>query len=983
MTDLVATELRVEHAPNPLGTDVPRPRFSWVPRTEQTAYQIVVASDPALLPDRPDVWDSGVVRTDRSFDIRYAGPPLSSRTRYWWTVRLSESSDWAPVSWWETALDQADWTARWIGNAPSDSVLPLRYAERDIPAVLAPDHSLGQSFRADRPIDSISVCLMTWGERDRHCTATLHRDGPDGEIVAREEVTRTGDFFSWWLAPQPALPPGPYYLELSGANGDIGWWTAQHGAIPGGQAYADGEPVPGLRTLAVEPVPPPEPLLRKDFSLPAGIAQARLYATGLGYHELFLNGQRVGDAVLDPPITDYQTRVLYSCHDVTGLLRAGGNTVAATLGRGFYGMRQASVWGWNCAVWNADPRLLCQLEITLESGEKHTIGTDESWRITDGPTIADTSYGGETYDARLARTGWTEPGYDDSSWASAATVAAPLGTLRVAALPPTTIVGEFAVESTNELPDGSTVHDFGRVTSGWPTVTTTGAAGTELVLRYGEKLRDDGSVDHENWHAVGDAQTDRYILAGTVPSGSAPQAPLRTANEQWRPRFSYKGFRYVQTSGAKASVTAHPVHTNVEDAGDFHCSDDLLNWIEEATRTTVLNNLQGIPTDTPLYEKNGWTADAHLIAETAIHDFDMHRFFAKWLDDIRDAQLPDGGIPVIVPTPGWGTFTDPAWSDAYPLLAWNLYEYYGDADVLAEHYEPLRRYTEMLRTTCRAADWLWPLFSHGDWLAPGYSLAPEGPKLAGTAYAYLAARRMTQIAETLGQAGDAERYAEFARDVSQAFDKTFLDRDNAIYKTDIETEYRQASNVLPLAFGLVPDDFVEPVVANLVRDIVDVHDGHLNVGALGVKHLLPVLSRHGRADLALTVALQRTYPSWGQWREKGATSMWEAWDLDARSHDHYFLGTVSQWLHEDVAGLRPAAPGFAEIEVRPRCIGDPRLTHASARYQSIRGEIAVSWATGGDIEVTVPFGARAHVHTPAGVETVGAGTHRVQLRPQL
>lgn len=979
MGDLVATELQVEHAPNPLGIDVARPRFSWVPRASangqtQTAFQVVVASDAALLPDRPDVWDSGSVSTDRSFDIRYAGPPLASRTRYWWTVRLTdgagETSDWAPVARWEMALGPQDWTARWIGNTPADSMLPLRYAERDIPAVLAPDHTLGQSFQADRSIDTISVCLMTWGESGRRCTATLRRDGPDGDVVAREEVTHTGDFFSWWLAPQPALPPGVYYLELSGANAEIGWWTAQHGAIPGGQAYADGAPVPGLRTLAVEPVPSPEPLLRKDFSVRADIASARLYATGLGYHELFLNGERVGDAVLDPPITNYQERVLYSCHDVTELLRSGDNTVAATLGRGFYGMRQASVWAWNTAPWNAEPRLLCQLEIALKNGERHTIVSDGSWRITDGPTIADTCYGGDTYDARREPSGWTKAGFDDSTWPRAATVAAPLGRLRAAALPPITVAGEFPTENTTELPDGSTVHDFGRVTSGWATVAATGEAGAELVLRYGEKVRDDGSVDHENWHAVGDAQTDRYILSGN-------------GTETWQPRFSYKGFRYVQTSGASASLTAHPVHTNVEPTGDFHCSDDLLNWIEDATRTTILNNLHGIPTDTPLYEKNGWTADAHLIAETAIHDFDMHRFFGKWLDDLRDAQLPDGGIPVIVPTPGWGTFTDPAWSDAYPLLAWNLYEYYGDADVLADHYEPLRRYTEKLRATCRSAGWLWPAFSHGDWLAPGHSLPPEGPKLAGTAYAFLAARRMAQIAEVLQQPGDAERYAEFAEDVAQAFDKEFLDRDNAIYRTDIEVGYRQASNVLPLALGLVPDDFVEPVVGNLVRDITEVHNGHLNVGALGVKHLLPVLSKHGQAELALTVALQRTYPSWGQWRDKGATTMWEAWDLDSRSHDHYFLGTVSQWLHEDVAGLRPVAPGFAEIEVRPRFLDDSRLTHASARYHSIRGDISVSWRAGEYLEVTVPVGSRAHVHTGRGAEIVGPGTHRIQLSPQL
>ncbi|HEX3815990.1 MAG TPA: family 78 glycoside hydrolase catalytic domain [Mycobacteriales bacterium] len=991
MSPLAVTACRTEYADRPLGVDVRRPHLSWLldagtSDATQTAYHVVVASDPALLPDRPDIWDSGVVRGDQSYGIRYAGPPLASRRRYFWAVQVSDAADrmseWSAPTWWETALlDETDWQARWIGNPPTDNLLPLRYSDRDEPVRLAPGHSLGQSFTADVPATSISVCLMSWGAAGLRCTATLRRSGPDGAVVAEKNVDRIGDFFSWWLTPDSPLPPDIYYLELSEATADIGWWSHQKAAVPGGKAYADGVEVPGGRTISVETTAAPAPLLRTEFEVTPDIVSARLYATGLGYHELFLNGERIGEAVLDPATTNYQKTVLYNCYDVTGLLRTGANALGATLGRGFYGMREASVWAWNSAPWADEPKLLCQLEIVRADGSTKTVVSDDGWRIVDGPTRSDATYCGDLYDSTVEPVGWKSAGFDDGAWRPAATVAAPTGALRVQAMPPITVAGAIEPVAVDTRPDGSRVYDFGRVTAGWTTLRATGERGAAISLRYGEKLRESGDVDNDNWHVDGETQSDCYVLSGT-------------GEETWQPSFGYKGFRYVQTTAvgdiAQESLLAHPVHTAVAPAGEFFCSDELLNWIDRATGDTVLNNLQGIPTDTPFFEKNGWTADAHLIAESAIHRFDMHRFFRKWLGDFRDAQFDDGGIPVIVPTSGWGAFTDPSWTDAYPLIAWNLYEFYGDLDVLAEHYEPLRRYTERLRDVCRTSGWLWPLFSHADWLPPGYTLAPEGPKVAGSVFVQVAARKMSDIARLLGRAGDAERYATFADDVTQAFNDAFLDKETGTYNSDIEAGYRQASNVLPLAFGMVPDDQVDAVVERLVRDVRDDHSGHLNTGALATKYLLPVLSAHGHADLALTVALQRTHPSWGFWRDQGAETLWEAWDADARSHDHYFLGTATQWLHEDIAGLRPGAPGFAEIEVRPVCLDDPRLTHASARYSSVRGEIAVSWRTSDgrvELDVTVPVGARARVHlpgpisgavaAPAGPVTVGPGTHRL------
>lgn len=988
MSALTLTRLTVQHAPTPLGVDVRRPRFSWVATStgrdeRQSAYQIVVASRPELVPYAPDVWDSGPVASGWPHDIRYGGPALDSTRRYWWAVRVADAagslSAWSETSWWEMALlDESDWRARWIGYPAPDSVLPLRYAERDEPVRLSPGHTLGQSFAADAPATSVSVCLMSWGASGLRCTATLRRDGPDGAVLARDEVDRIGDFFSWWLHLDEPLEPGTYYLELSASTGDIGWWSHHKATVPGGLSYADGVVVPGGRMLSVETTTRPAPLLRAEFVVPEDIVRARLYGTGLGYHELYLNGSKVGPAVLDPATTNYRRRVLYSCYDVTELLRPGRNALGAVLGRGFYGVRQASVWAWNSAPWAGEPRLLCQLELTHPDGSVSRVVSDEQWKVADGPTRSDATYCGDVYDAQAEPVGWPEPGFDDSGWANAATLPAPTGTLRVQAMPPITPSGAMEPVEVVTRPDGSKVFDFGRATAGWARMRVNGEAGTEVTLRYGEKLHKSGVVNTDNWHVDGATQVDRYIMAGSA---------------SWEPRFSYKGFRYVQAESSRpvtVHVSAVPVHNSVPPAGQFTSSNELLNWIDRATGDTILNNLHGIPTDTPFFEKNGWTGDAHLIAESAMHRFDMQLFFRKWLNDLRDAQLPDGGIPVIAPTPGWGEFTDPSWSSAYPLIAWNLYEFYGDADVLAEHYEPMRRYIERIRDTCRSAGWLWPAFSHGDWLAPGHELPPEGPKIAGTAFTYHAAQRMSAIAGVLGRAADSDRYAAFAADVAQAFNQEFLDKDSAVYATDIEAGYRQASNVLPLAFGLVPPDFVDPVVANLVRDVREVHNGHLNTGALATKYLLPVLSAHGQAELALTVALQDTHPSWGFWRAQGAQTLWEAWDADARSHDHFFLGTATQWLHQHLAGLRPTGPGWSEFEVRPVCLTDTRVTRASARYTSVRGDVAVAWQRAADeveVALTVPVGTRAEVHLPGpisgdvlaegGQVSVGSGTYRL------
>src|SRR5919202_1332775 len=429
MSPLRAADLTVDHAHHALGVDELAPRLGWTlhadqPGQQQTAYHVLVASSVEVLAaDQSDVWDSGVIRHTRP-GARYAGPALRSRARYRWRVRVfdrtGQPSAWSPVGWWEMGLlEPTDWSAVWIGRPAPSTRASVRQLRLGQPTRLQPGHTLGQSFTAEAPFASLSIHLTSDSAAEVECTLALRRHGPSGEEVQRKLVTLRpgpGEYFSHWLAADEAWPPGVYYVEVSGATADACWWTDPDAELPAGHAFADAQVVAGARTLVVGPPPAPSPLLRKQFRLPASVASARLYATGLGYHELFLNGRRVGERLLTPAATNYDRRVLYTCHDVTALLRAGSNVVAAVLGHGFYRVQVANVWGWNAAPWSDDPKLLCQLEVRCTDGSQAVVTSDATWRTLDGPTRRDCVYGGETYDARREPRGWMRPDFDDTAW---------------------------------------------------------------------------------------------------------------------------------------------------------------------------------------------------------------------------------------------------------------------------------------------------------------------------------------------------------------------------------------------------------------------------------------------------------------------------------------------------------------------------------------------------------------------------------------
>ena len=699
----------------------------------------------------------------------------------------------------------------------------------------------------------------------------------------------------------------------------------------------------------------PAPFLRRDFPLRPGIKRARLYASGVGSLELHLNGHKVGgNRERDPGYTDFNKRVLYVTHDVTSLLRPGvTNTIGAILGTGWYDVHDRAVWGFEHASWRGRPRLQLMLVVDYNDGQTQAIVSDNSWRATSqGPIRFDGIYSGEIYDGRREMPGWDEPGFADDSWPAADMLPAPAGKLTALRCPPIAIVKTIIPKAITQPKPGVYVVDMGENFSGHAQLTVQGPAGTRIQMRYGECLADDGMVDRssisEFMPPPRPFQTDAYICKG---SGA----------ETWEQRFSYSGFRYIEVTGfpgqpTVANFRGRFAHTDLEPAGEFSCSNDGLNQVQQATVQSYLCNAQNIPTDCPTREKNGWTGDAHLAAEAGLMNYRSATFYTKWLDDLKDNQMADGRIGVIVPTAGWGLGDcQPAWDSAYPFIAWDLYKYYGDRRILAEHYDRLRLYVDYL-TGKTANGIIAKTDALGDW-CPWSTETPS--QLTATDFLYEDARIVSQAAALLGHAGDAAKYAALAEKAKAGFNEKFFDATNNSYANGSQTALAGA-----LYFGLVPVERQPAVLGNLARQVETL--GHIDTGILGAKWLPAALSAGHRSDAAYLAVSQTNQPGWIAMAQESKT-LWEQW-RKPHSRNHIMFGSVSGWFYQWLAGIScdPAQPGFKHIIIQPQPVGE--LTWVKGAYDSIHGRIVSNWSRQAGVltmDITIPANTTATIYVPA------------------
>jgi alpha-L-rhamnosidase len=762
-------------------------------------------------------------------------------------------------------------------------------------------------------------------------------------------------------------------------------WSAPASFTVGPRQAADWD---GARWIAGRPwatapgtPAPPAPELRRAFTLHKRILNARLDVTGLGYYVLRLDGKPLDDRVLAPGWTSYNKRVLYDSYDVTDRLAAGDHAFGVVLGRGFYANAGPVVSFLDCGDYSArDPKLLLRLRVTYADGSHESIVSDGSWRTHDGPTVANYAYQGETYDARLETTGWSSPHFHDHSWTPAAIVDPPGGRLAADILDPIRAVQVINATGVVEIRPGVWRFEFPDVRAGWALLHLHGAAGNKVVLRYGEQLRPDGTVDNRGDPGItpGDIQTDTYILRGD-PAG-----------ETWSPQFSLKSFAYVQVDGfpgkpSLSSVQMEVVHTDLKSAGSFHCSDPLLNAIQAMVLRSMLSNFQSIPTDTPMYEKRGWLGDAQVMAATALQNLELDRFYRSRLQGIVDDQRANGSVALLSPAmhdyPG--VYHDNGWSSALIVIAFQVYENDGDTQILTDFYPAMAKYVNYISGLTVNGTLSG---QYGDWLPPTGPMGAD-VDLVETAYLYHDQKRLAEIARVAGHPEDVAHWNDLAGKTFASFNKAFLNRDRAMYFNRAATvhfnragitdyllglvgrqPYHQTANALPLAFGLVPPELRQRVADQLAADVV-AKGNHLSTGMMGTKELLPVLSSTGHADLALALARQTTPPSWGYMLEKtqGRTGIWESWGPQGvRSFDHMMFGTIGDWFYKYLGGIRPLEPGFASVAIDPDL--SPGLDAVDAMRITPYGTLSVSWKRQAgvlNLNVTVPVNSTAEVWVPA------------------
>ncbi|NDW12217.1 alpha-rhamnosidase [Bacteroides sp. 214] len=739
--------------------------------------------------------------------------------------------------------------------------------------------------------------------------------------------------------------------------------------------------------------------LRTEFNAKKQIKQATVHICGLGLYELYINGTQVGDQVLAPLPTDYRKTVLYNSFDVTSLLTSSAdNAIGVTLGNGrFYTMRQ------NYKPYKIPnfgyPKLRLNLIIEYTDGTSQTIASDTTWKLTaDGPIRSNNEYDGEEYDANKELTGWATVGYDDKNWQPAQRVSIPDGTLRAGMSPNMKVVDKVKPISINKL-GNKYIIDMGQNFAGWIRMKVKGQAGDSIKLRFAEQLQESGELYVRN---LRDARvTDTYIVSGKEPKGT-----------EWAPRFVYHGFRYVEVVGYDNPTLNDFIGEVVSDEmpinGSFNSSNEILNKIHKNAYWGILSNYKGMPVDCPQRnERQPWLGDHAMGSWGESFIFGCGNLFDKWMDDIRDVQREDGCIPDVVP-PYFNYYSDNmTWPATFLIGCDMLYTQYGNISPIRKNYPAMKRWLEhMMKEYMK--DYIMTKDKYGDWCVPPESLELIHSKdpmrrtdgnLIATAYTYKMLDFMVRFARLQGFNEDIIRYEGLQAKVKEAFNNRFLQvkagtsqypghelfPDSTFYDNNTVT-----ANILPLAFGMVPEQYKEEVEKNVIATIITTNGGHISTGVIGTQWLMHQLSAMGRADVAYLLATQKSYPSWGYMVQQGATTIWELWNgntanPEMNSANHVMLlGDLISWSYENLGGIRSSREqvGFKHIVFAPD-FDIQELSHASVTYETPYGKAVSNWSktpTQLKWEVTVPANTTAEVHLPGGkVEQIGSGTYHYNV----
>ncbi|MFC2124050.1 family 78 glycoside hydrolase catalytic domain [Bacteroidota bacterium] len=703
----------------------------------------------------------------------------------------------------------------------------------------------------------------------------------------------------------------------------------------------------------------PAPYFRKEFNINHKIKHARLYISGLGYYKSFINGIKTGNDELQPAFTRYDRRVKYNIYDVSNLITTGTNCLGVVLGNGWYNQHTRSAWDLDKATWRNWPTFISQLEITYEDGSIEYINSDKSWKFSTGPITFDGIRNGEHYDARLEIPGWHKAGYDDQSWISSYEVEGPAGRMSAQLMPPIRIVEEIRPLSIMNPSSDVYMLDFGRNIVGRLRISLKGEPEREIIMKYGERVDDRGLLDQKElarfiW--TGDTQTDIYTCKGGE-------------KESWESSFAYHGFQYVEIKGLKTipiieDFTGVVLNTDLKRTGSFYCSNELINKTHQNTLASFLGNYHGYPTDCPHREKIGWSGDAHLVAGVGCYNFDIATSYLKWMDDYLDEQKPDGNIPAIIPTSGWG-YTHgrdknphgygPHWDGAYILIPWELYLFTGDVNIIKKYYLGWKSYLGYLENS--ADDYI---LNYGIDDHKTIETDPPEPAYISTAHFVGLTKIMEKAAIILGQVDDKEHFHALCNNIYHAFNKKYYDADKLTYEKG-----SQAALAGALYFNLVPEERKDIILEKLVQKIEG--DGfHIRGGVVGSKWIIGVLSMNDHNELLYNIVDNTEFPGWGHWVDRGATTLWQTWD-GGMSLNHIMFGSIDEWFYSSLGGIKydKENPGFQKPIINPSFVTG--LSQVNSTYNGSYGNITSNWEindSGLKWEIEIPVNTESKVYVP-------------------
>ncbi len=705
------------------------------------------------------------------------------------------------------------------------------------------------------------------------------------------------------------------------------------------------------------------PQFRKVMEVKSPVKQALVYVCGLGHFELFLNGTKVGNHFLDPGWTKYDKEAQYVAFDVTKQLKEGGNVIGVMLGNGFYNIPRERYFKLLGSF--GAPKMRLKMVVRYADGREEQVVSDKTWRVTESPVTFSSIFGGENYNATLEQEGWmTDVKFVDKKWQKAKEVKQNIK-LRPQVNTEVVVRQVLPTMLKEKNGKGSWTYDLGQNNAGIFRIKVKGNRGDSVIFRPAELLNDDKTYNQKH---TGRQHFYTYVLKGD-------------GVEEWQPQFTFYGFRYIQVEGAVPAGEDNPdnrpvllsldglhVSNCAAEAGTFACSNPMYNKIHTLIDWAIRSNMQSVLTDCPHREKLGWQEQNHLMQYSLLYRYDLSLLYEKILNDLEASQWENGAMTTIAPEyvrfdVGSGFEDTPEWGSAAIICPWYNWLAYGDKRLIENHYPAMKKYMSYL--TSRSKNHIVD-YGLGDW----YDIGPNRPgfaqltsvALSATAIYYYDALLMSEMAKLIGQNEDATYYANLAKDIKQAYNKTFRNADGTYDRNS------QTANAMTLFMGLADGDDKQRVLDNLIKDI-ESRDYALTAGDVGFRYLVQALAQNGRHDILYKMNSKYDVPGYGWQLAHGATALTESWQAYGNvSNNHLMLGHILEWFYGGVGGIRQtdASVAYKEVMIDPQPVGD--INSAATTYRSPYGLIRCEWqksAVKYTLRVEIPAGSSAIVTLPS------------------